>query len=489
MTWRRALVSLLLLAVAVSAVARVGGGDSYSGGGSSGGGSGGGSGDGGGELVWLVLRFLIWLTFEHPAIGIPVDICVVIGFVMWKRRNGGKDVRVVRVGTASPSARRTPRIDGLRRFDPNFSEITFSDFCYSLYARAHHARGIGDLKRYTLYLSDEARRTLASTSPRGLREVRGIVIGSFRILGIHGLESPHVTVTVEYESNFTEISEDGEQSWYAREQWQLERKRDILSPPPEKAKADHCPRCGAALQTRTDGSCEYCGVKIDSGAFHWFVRAIPSMHRESRGPLLTSNVPEQGTDRPTVWQAHFGDVRAAFERQHPEFRWEEFIARVREIAVELQDAWTAREWERVRPLETESLFQMHRYWIDAYKRQALRNIVEGFAVTKIEPVKIETDAFYESITVRIRARGRDHTVDERGNVVSGSKTDLRFWGEYWTFIRSRGGHEQGTVKCPNCGAPVDAGATGICRYCGGKLTSGTFNWVLSRIEQDESYAG
>jgi hypothetical protein len=28
---------------------------------------------------------------------------------------------------------------------------------------------------------------------------------------------------------------------------------------------------------------------------------------------------------------------------------------------------------------------------------------------------------------------------------------------------------------------------GICEYCHGKLTSGEFDWVLSRIEQDVSY--
>ncbi len=28
---------------------------------------------------------------------------------------------------------------------------------------------------------------------------------------------------------------------------------------------------------------------------------------------------------------------------------------------------------------------------------------------------------------------------------------------------------------------------GICDYCGAKITSGDFDWVLSRIEQDEAY--
>lgn len=484
---RRWVVLLLILAIAVSVFARVGGGDSYSGGGSSGGGSGGGS-DGGGELVWLVVRFLIWLTFEHPIIGIPVDIAVIAMFIAWKRRNGGKAVRSISVATTAPLPRTPARLDGLRRFDPNFSEVTFADFCYSLYARVHHARGEGDLKRYSLYLSDAARQTIAAVSPRGLKEVRGIVIGSFRVVSISGLDTPAVRVTVAYESNYTEVTEGGSESWYAREQWMLERKRDILSPPPEKAKADHCPRCGAALQTRTDGSCDYCGVRIDSGAFHWFVRAIPSISRESRGPLLTSNVQEQGTDRATVWQPHFADERAAFERAHPEFEWNGFTNRVREIAFELQEAWSSRDWEKVRPLESESLFQMHRYWIDAYKAQRLRNIVDDFTVSRIEPVKVITDAFYEAITVRVWAQGRDYTIDENGKVVGGART-LRRWSEYWTFIRTRGGATRVVDKCPNCGAKLAAGATGICEYCGGKLTAGTFDWVLSRIEQDEAYGG
>jgi ribosomal protein S27AE len=279
-------------------------------------------------------------------------------------------------------------------------------------------------------------------------------------------------------------------SWYVREQWTLERRRDILSPPPEKAKADHCPRCGAALQTRTDGACEYCGVKIESGAFQWFVRSINLLSREARGPLLTSNVPEQGTERPTIFQPHLGERQAAFEAEHPEFRWEAFELRVREIARALQDAWTARDWERIRPLESETLFQSHRYWIDAYKQQRLRNVVADHQINRVVPVKIDSDAFYESITVRLRAEGRDHTIDEAGRVVAGSKTELRQWTEYWTFIRSRTATE-GTQQrsCPNCGAKVAVGATGICDFCGGKLSTGEFDWVLSRIEQDDAYAG
>ncbi len=479
------LVGSGLLFASPDLLARVGGGESYSGGGSSSSGGGGSSDGGGAELLYYLFRFLLWLTIEYPAIGIPVDIVVLIVIVRWLRRKNAPEVLTISTSPATSAV----RLDGLRRFDPNFSEITFSDFCYSLYAKAHHARGAGDLDRYAAYLSNAARQALRSRNPVGLNEVRGVVVGAMSITGVRGLDTPQVTATILYESNYTEVVGTVERSFYVKEQWVLERRRDILSPPPEKAKADHCPRCGAALQTRTDGACQYCGVKIDSGAFQWYVRAVSLLTKETRGPLLTSNVPEQGTERATVYQASFGHARASFETAHPEFRWEAFELRVRAIAAELQDAWTARDWERVRPLETESLFQMHRYWIDAYTRQRLRNIVADFRVASVEPVKIDSDAFYESITVRIYAEGRDHTVDESGRTVAGSGLQLRRWTEYWTLIRTRTAADATKLACPNCGAPVAGGVTGICTFCGGKVTSGDFDWILSRIEQDESYSG
>lgn len=145
-----------------------------------------------------------------------------------------------------------------------------------------------------------------------------------------------------------------------------------------------------------------------------------------------------------------------------------------------------------RPHETDNIFQMHQYWIEAYKRQGLRNVLDQFVIKAMQPVKISADAFYNSITVRIWAEGYDYTTDQEGRVVSGSKNTVRRWSEYWTFIRNRQAkplEKKGELNCPNCGAPLQVNASGICEFCGGKITSGEFDWVLSLIEQDESYSG
>src|SRR5438552_19115536 len=93
--WRRAAligsVAVIAVVFAGDVFARVGGGGSYGGGGGSGGGGGGG---GAGALIYLLIRFLLWLTIEHPVIGIPVDIIVIALLIYWFARSSRKTVTI-----------------------------------------------------------------------------------------------------------------------------------------------------------------------------------------------------------------------------------------------------------------------------------------------------------------------------------------------------------------------------------------------------------
>lgn len=502
-----ACAALLWLAPFTEVLARVGGGQGYGGGGS---GGSNGDGDGIGYIIYLIVRLLIWLTIEYPAIGIPLDIIFIsaVIYYFFRRKKTQKEwnsaASVVPKQSERVAQQRQEEVQmefgRLRRFDPNFSEIIFTDFCYALYGRAHHERATKRLDELSPYMSLEARQSLIKHNPPHLQEVRGVIVGAMKVVGAREVQvdgKPFVNIAVEFEANYTEVlAQNGnrpkEDAYYVRERWVLERKRDVLTPPPAQAVALHCPRCGAGLQKDTKGACAFCGTIVANGEFQWFVRSIDLLSREARGPLLTSNVPEVGTDSPTVMQRGFREARVAFEKMNPNFQWGEFMERARLIFNELQAAWSTLEWERARPHETDNIFQMHRYWIEAYKRQGMRNALDDCRILSMQPAKITGDAYYNSITLRIGAEGYDYTVDSKGKVVAGSKRSKRRWTEYWTFIRNRSAnplHSRTDLSCPNCGAPLKVNVTGICEFCSGKISSGEFDWVLSKIEQDESYTG
>jgi hypothetical protein len=128
-----------------------------------------------------------------------------------------------------------------------------------------------------------------------------------------------------------------------------------------------------------------------------------------------------------------------------------------------------------------------------YRENNLANRLEQVTIKQVDICKVELDAWVESITVRIHASMIDWT--ERlsdGVVVAGNKHQVRHFSEYWTLLRSvtHKAPIAGDDRCPSCGAALDdLSMAGVCGYCDAKITSGDYGWVVSRIEQDEAYAG
>jgi hypothetical protein len=161
------------------------------------------------------------------------------------------------------------------------------------------------------------------------------------------------------------------------------------------------------------------------------------------------------------------------------------------IFQKLNEGLSGRDWKIARPFVSDRLFQMQLYWIEEYRRQKLVNRNEGARILDIQMASVVSDKHYDAITVRLFATGFDHPTNDAGAVVSGSKTKARHFSEYWTLIRGAdvAVPTHTAAECPNCGASLDVNMAGSCEHCRVKVTSGRFDWVLSRIEQDEAYDG
>lgn len=493
--------------------ARPGGGSSYSSGShsssshSSGGshsyssssGGGGGGGDGG-----ALVEIAIWLLLEHPKIGLPLVIVLVIVYFVSKR---GSPSTVI-TSHAPPPVRREKRIDAaavlpdFRKKDPNFSRILFLDFVQALYMQMQEWRSKKEIAQLSPFIAEGVLTQLQNSEKRPI-DVDEIVIGSIDIREIRQTESSD-QIAVDISANYTETftPEKGEKSsirFIVVERWLLDRKKGTMSPEPEKMKKLSCPACGASLELDEFGKCKYCGTKVEAGTQHWRLaqRSIVS-HETRKSQSIGIYEEERGTDWPTVFSPTLEQEVETFKQTHQIADWNSFYKTFSENVVSgifenLYESWASQNWEKARPVMTDRLFQSHNYWINEYRAAGVMNRLENRKIQRIELVKIETDKFYETVTVRIHASMLDYAVDRSGKIIGGSRTKPRDFTEYWSFVRSRKAVKKedqfNADACPNCGAPIKMGMTGVCEYCNSKVSEGDFNWVLALIIQDEVYGG
>ncbi len=482
----------VVLAAPEVAFARPGGGESYGGGGGFVGGGGGGGGGGDGIDPGLIL-YLILFLIEHPVLGsIVIVVLLIVHF--GNKLAGGSDVdfgHVAQVEKTQVSAvRRATRreLEAIRGQDPAFSLVVFEDFLHLLYGELQRARARGQLARVGPYASPEVQALLASDP--GLERVDAVVIGAIHPRRLSrpggGLE-----LELEIESNLGEVRGGQVTRFYVVDRLVLSRRPGARSREPKRLSKLDCPNCGAPLEMLRGQVCGHCGQNVAGGRFDWTVTQVARLRTERRPPLLTGHVEERGTELPTRIDGSADRMLAALRERDPAFEPQAFLARVNLVFHELNAAWSENQLARARGYVSDALFESFQYWVDVYREANARNVIEEGRVLRIDLARVATDPYFDTITVRIFAQGRDYVLDERGKVLKGSRHSVRTWSEYWTMMR---GHVSGRptrtdASCPNCGAPMQVDVAGTCGYCGVKITSGDFDWVLSKIEQDEAYEG
>lgn len=484
-------VGLLALVVGVGvAWARVGGGDSFSGGGGHGGG-----GDSDGAAIFELLFHLIRLCFYWPEVGVPL-LVIVIGYLLWNahKKHQNKD------WDSGPAAtvHRSIDLGAVRRVDPDFSQVLFEDFAFRLFSAAHRARGApGGLDEVAPYVAAEARAALAERIPTGV-PVHSVVVGAMRTVDVSmpkaGDGQGFVEVQLEFEANVTAGTPGALVTHFTVERWRLRRAASARTKPPGPDTTRTCPNCGAPWQATHTGTqkCAYCDQVVDNGRFAWLVTGVELASIDARPPTLTEAVPERGHDVPTYTQPDFEALWRRLAQDDPSITYDSVGARLRFIYDQLNAGWVKNDLAPARGVVSDALYDYLAYWTDAYRRQGLRNVLEGMRITHLAICKITRDRWYDALTIRIWGTGRDYVVREPGgDVIRGSRHTDRAYSEYWTLVRSaaRRGPLRADPGCGNCGAPLVVTQAGACTHCGAHVTAGEFDWVLSKIEQDDSYRG
>lgn len=173
----------------------------------------------------------------------------------------------------------------------------------------------------------------------------------------------------------------------------------------------------------------------------------------------------------------------------PYFNEDKFLSWAKTTFIKLQNAWTARDWEQIRTIESEELFEQHLAQIKRYIDKKQINVMDRIAVNYAKLYKFSQDEDKDTLSILLNSSMADYIIDENTQeVIQGDKITRRTKTYKMTFIRKKGlktsesTDEKKTTNCPNCGAPTNITSSGKCEYCGSVITIGEHDWVLSNLE-------
>ena len=175
----------------------------------------------------------------------------------------------------------------------------------------------------------------------------------------------------------------------------------------------------------------------------------------------------------------------------PMFDEDRFLSQAKLVYLQLQSAWTEKDWNSVRNLESTSLYEQHLTQLQEHIRAKTTNVLERVRVenSKIKDF-IENPGGNDRIEVILSSTMRDYIRnDESGRIIEGDPTKDLFTVYRMVFLREHGAQteiiknsEVVSDHCPNCGAPLTIDTIDKCEYCQASLKHNPKDWVLDVYE-------
>jgi hypothetical protein len=482
----------ILALCARDALARPGGGGSYSGGSHSGGGGGGGFGGGGGgggggfgggggggfgggyhgsSSVGIGPGAFVFLV---------IVVVIVIAYAQAQRRLAGGAPR----GIADEGEdelddgmeARTVSLDALRAHDPGLTEESIAAHVRQMSDILREAWCAGDMRPARAFASDGVLSRFQVQLVLMRQENRRNVMSDARVLSAtvaavesaEPLEVVHVRLDAEARDTEVQVAATDEQIRRAlghvrvepyTEIWSLVRRTGAQTKPADFAVGRACPNCGAPLDGGETIKCRYCGALACSGEHDWVLAEItqlvewsPRMPRASGLEVLRRSDP--------------GVAREVLEDRASYIFWK------------WVQGGRAGDVSPLRKCASPAL-------LAAVTPQALFEATRGtsdVAVGGAELVGCEVagqdgfDRVYVEILWSARFGGASSPTPYQTVVRLARRTGAQSRLSMTALV------------CQACGAPVAETDTTRCDHCGAELAAGDQAWVLDDIPRSRSNA-
>ena len=205
---------------------------------------------------------------------------------------------------------------------------------------------------------------------------------------------------------------------------------------------------------------------------------------EKRKKKKQQNKPQGAQRTPDSRLQPLGDLAVT----DPSFDANAMQEKISNLYVQMQNCWTDKNIESLRPYFTDALFTQMERQLNGLKNQGLTNYVDRIAVLGVNLRGFYKQGDKEHLIVELRTRIVDYTVQDSNNkLISGDRNREKFMTCEWDMCRTAGSvtSKEGvmhSVSCPGCGAPLSINTTAKCPYCGRVVTLDEHDWALCAIK-------
>lgn len=215
------------------------------------------------------------------------------------------------------------------------------------------------------------------------------------------------------------------------------------------------------------------GSSSDSwaGVVIWFIIIIVII-------IMTSRKGKTYTIPDTKLQSNAAAI-AKLKELIPGFDEKQFLQTGYQMFLDVEDAWMNFELDKVHNIITDEMFNMYESQLSSMEIKGEQNIMSGFNLKDCAITNYINQNNNLEVETKYIIEFYDYIIDKAsGKVLRGSKSNkLRMYYNF-TFIMKN--TEQKIDKCPNCGAPVEVNASGVCPYCNSKIVGENTSWVMSK---------
>lgn len=142
-----------------------------------------------------------------------------------------------------------------------------------------------------------------------------------------------------------------------------------------------------------------------------YTKKLEKKARKKLNPVNTGGVFTTGL-RP---MSEYASLDPAFDQQA-------FAEKLSNLYVKMQNAWTDKDIEPLRPYFTDAIFAQMERQLNAYKVKGYTNYVERIAVLSVKTRGVKQSGGEDHIYVELQTRIVDYTLEDAiGNLVSGNK--------------------------------------------------------------------